>query len=57
MAARGEPAILDGMRFIDPTGSSCYFNASGMLYWDAKDNGYFYTTYHIYSESGNSSWT
>ena len=47
----GEPAILDGMRFIDPTGSS-YFNASGMLYWDAKDNGYFYTTPHIFMNPG-----
>lgn len=47
----GEPKILDGMNFIDPAGTS-YFNKSGMLYWDSNDNGYFYTTPHIYMNPG-----
>ncbi|MDR7857505.1 S8 family serine peptidase [Tissierella sp.] len=47
----GEPKILDGMRFIDPAGSS-YFNASGMLYWTAEGDGYYYTTPHIYMNPG-----
>ena len=47
----GEPKILDGMNFIDPAGTS-YFNKSGMLYWDANDDGYFYTTPHIYMNPG-----
>ena len=47
----GEPKILDGMRFIDPVGET-YFNRSGMLYWDANDDGYFYTTPHIFMNPG-----
>ncbi|WP_352418802.1 S8 family serine peptidase [Proteiniborus sp.] len=47
----GEPTILDNMRFIDPEGTS-YFNASGMLCWDAEGNGYYYTTPTIYMNPG-----
>ena len=47
----GEPNILDGMRFIDPAGSS-YFDASGMLYWTADGGGYYYTTPEIYMNPG-----
>lgn len=46
-----EPSILDGMRFIDPADSS-YFNTSGMLYWDADEKGYYYTTPIIYMNPG-----
>ncbi len=46
-----EPAILDGMKFIDPEEDS-YFDASGMLYWDAEENGYYYTLPHIFMNPG-----
>lgn len=46
-----EPKILDGMRFIDPAGSS-YFNRAGMLCFDPAGDGYYYTTPHIYMNPG-----
>jgi len=46
-----EPAILDGMMFIDPEGSS-YFELSGMTYWDASGEGYYYTEPHIFMNPG-----
>ncbi len=49
-----EPSILDGMRFIDPQGSS-YFNRAGMLCFDPYGNGYYYTTPHIFMNPGTSS--
>lgn len=39
----GEPKIIDGMRFIDPVGTS-YFNVSGMLYVDYEGYAYYYAT-------------
>lgn len=38
-----EPKILDGMRFIDPVGTS-YFNSSGMLMVDIEGYAYYYST-------------
>ncbi len=46
-----EPLILDGMRFIDSTGSS-YFNRSGMLCFTPEGAGYYYTSPHIYMNPG-----
>ena len=48
-----EPSILDGMRFIDPQGSS-YFNKAGMLHFDPYGDGYYYTTSRIYMNPGTS---
>lgn len=39
----GEPNILDGMRYIDPAGTS-YFNMSGMLMVDFEGYAYYYDT-------------
>lgn len=46
-----EPKILDGMRFIDPAGTS-YFNRAGMLCFDPTGSGYYYTTPRIYMNPG-----
>lgn len=46
-----EPSILDGMRFIDPKGSS-YFDRAGMLCFDPNGNIYYYTTPHIFMNPG-----
>jgi len=47
----GEANILDGMKYIDPEGSS-YFNSSGMIYFDEEGNGYFYTVPHVFMNPG-----
>lgn len=46
-----EPAIVDGMMFIDHEGSS-YFGLSGMTYWDEEGEGYYYTEPHIFMNPG-----
>lgn len=46
-----EPNILDGMRFIDPQGSS-YFDSSGMIRFDSDGSGYYYNTPHIFMNPG-----